>query len=108
MKLKSLISKPGLLKFFLISLYFHSALAEEFVVKDMRVEGLRRISEGTVFNYLPINVGDNVDETRIQEAIKSLYSEGLFDDISVKREGKVLVVVVVERPSIEAFSIDGN
>ena len=74
----------------------------------MRVDGLRRISEGTVFNYLPINVGDKVDETRIQEAIKSLYSEGLFDDISVKRDGKVLIIVVEERPSIEAFSIEGN
>jgi outer membrane protein insertion porin family len=82
--------------------------AEEFVVSDMRVDGLRRISEGTVFNYLPINVGDKVDETRIQEAIKSLYSEGLFDDISVKRDGKVLIIVVEERPSIEAFSIEGN
>ena len=108
MKLKSLISKPSLLKFFLISLCFHSALAEEFVVKDMRVEGLRRISEGTVFNYLPINVGDSIDEIRIQESIRSLYREGLFDDIEMKREDNTLVIVIKERPSIESFSIDGN
>ena len=105
---KNIIIKLALFAWVLIGIPVNTLFAEEFVVSDMRVEGLRRISEGTVFNYLPINVGDNVDETRIQEAIKSLYSEGLFDDISVKREGKVLVVVVVERPSIEAFSIDGN
>ncbi len=105
---KNIIIKLTLFTWVLIGIPVNILFAEEFVVSDMRVEGLRRISEGTVFNYLPINVGDNVDETRIQEAIKSLYSEGLFDDISVKREGKVLVVVVVERPSIEAFSIDGN
>ena len=105
---KNIIIKLTLFAWVLIGIPVNTLFAEEFVVSDMRVEGLRRISEGTVFNYLPINVGDNVDETRIQEAIKSLYSEGLFDDISVKMEGKVLVVVVVERPSIEAFSIDGN
>ena len=105
---KNIIIKLTLFAWVLIGIPVNTLFAEEFVVSDMRVEGLRRISEGTVFNYLPINVGDNVDETRIQEAIKSLYSEGLFNDISVKREGKVLVVVVVERPSIEAFSIDGN
>ena len=108
MKLKPLIIKSSLLKFLLISLYFHSALAEEFVVKDMRVEGLRRISEGTVFNYLPINVGDSIDEIRIQESIRSLYREGLFDDIEMKREDNTLVIVIKERPSIESFSIDGN
>ena len=97
---KNIIIKLTLFTWVLIGIPVTILFAEEFVVSDMRVEGLRRISEGTVFNYLPINVGDNVDETRIQEAIKSLYSEGLFDDISVKREGKVLVVVVVERPSI--------
>ena len=47
-----------------------SGLAEEFTVRDMRVEGLQRISEGTVFNYLPINVGDKIDEIRIQEAVR--------------------------------------
>ena len=82
--------------------------AETFKISDMRVEGLRRISEGTVFNYLPINVGDTVDEVRIQEAIRSLYSEALFDDISMKREGTILIIEVKERPSIEAFTIEGN
>ncbi len=81
---------------------------ESFVVRDMRVEGLQRISEGTVFNYLPINVGDTVDGTRIQEAIRALYDQALFDDIEMRRDGDILVIVVKERPSIEDFTIEGN
>ncbi len=83
-------------------------LQDSFVVRDMRVEGLQRISEGTVFNYLPINVGDTVDQVRIQEAIRALYSQSLFDDIEMRRDGDTLVVVVKERPSIESFTIEGN
>ena len=79
-----------------------------FVVRDMRVEGLQRISEGTVFNYLPINVGDTIDQVRIREAIRALYDQALFDDIEMRREEDTLIVVVRERPSIENFSIEGN
>ncbi len=79
-----------------------------FVVRDMRVEGLQRISEGTVFNYLPINIGDEVDGARVGEAIASLYRQGLFEDIEMRRDGNTLVIAVLERPSIESFEIEGN
>jgi outer membrane protein insertion porin family len=82
--------------------------AGEFVVKDMRVEGLQRISEGTVFNYLPVNIGDTVDGNRIGEAIRALYGQNLFDNIEMRRDNETLVIVVKERPSIESFEIDGN
>ncbi len=82
--------------------------AGDFVVKDMRVEGLQRISEGTVFNYLPVNIGDTVDSVRIGEAIRALYGQSLFDDIEVRRDEDTLVIVVKERPSIESFTIEGN
>lgn len=85
-----------------------TADAQEFTVSDMRVEGLQRISEGTVFNYLPINVGDRVDEQRLREAIRTLYEQDLFDDIELRRDGTVLVIAVRERPSIEDFTIEGN
>jgi len=81
---------------------------DSFVVSDMRVVGLQRISEGTVFNYLPINIGDTVDQVRIQESIRALYNQALFDDIEIRRDGETLVIVVKERPSIESFTIDGN
>jgi outer membrane protein insertion porin family len=85
-----------------------AALAEDFVVRDMRVEGLQRISEGTVFNYLPINIGDTVDDIRIQEAIRALYLQGLFEDVEFRRDGDSLIIAVKERPSIESFEIEGN
>ena len=85
-----------------------TAVADEFVVGDMRVEGLQRISEGTVFNYLPINIGDRVDEIRIQEAIRALYDQKLFDDIEMRRDERTLIIAVKERPSIEDFTIEGN
>jgi len=93
---------------FLLLLPLTSTAAGNFVVKDMRVEGLQRIAEGTVFNYLPINVGDSIDSVRIGEAIRALYGQNLFDDIEMRREEDTLVIVVKERPSIENFTIDGN
>ena len=84
------------------------AADESFIVRDMRVEGLQRISEGTVFNYLPINIGDEVDGVCVREAIRSLYQQSLFDDIEMRRDGNTLIIAVKERPSIESFQIDGN
>ena len=82
--------------------------ASEFVVGDIRVEGLQRISEGTVYNYLPVNIGDRLDERRVQESVRALFATGFFSDIEVRRDGATLVIVVLERPSIESFEITGN
>ncbi len=82
--------------------------AEEFTVGDSRVEGLQRISEGTVYNYLPVNIGDQLNQRRIQEAIRALFATGFFNDIELRRDGETLVVVVRERPSIESFELAGN
>ena len=80
----------------------------DFIVGDIRVEGLQRISEGTVYNYLPVNIGDRLDERHVQEAIRALFATGFFRDIEMRRDGATLVVVVAERPSIESFEITGN
>ena len=79
-----------------------------FTVGDIRVEGLQRISEGTIYNYLPVNIGDPLDQRRIQEAIRALFGTGFFSDIEMRRDGETLVVVVQERPSIESFEVTGN
>ena len=84
------------------------AQAGDFVVGDIKVEGLQRISEGTVYNYLPVNIGDRLDVRRQQEAIKALFGTGFFRDVELRRDGNTLVVVVLERPSIESFEIKGN
>lgn len=81
---------------------------DPFVVDDIRVEGLRRISPGTVFNYLPVSVEDRVDQQRIAEAIRALYATGFFQDVAMERDGDVLVVNLVERPAIARVEIFGN
>jgi outer membrane protein insertion porin family len=79
-----------------------------FTVGDIKVEGLQRVSEGTVFNYLPVNIGDSLTPQRVREAIRALYATGFFRDVQLRRNGTSLIVVVLERPSIEAFEITGN
>jgi outer membrane protein insertion porin family len=80
----------------------------DFTVSDIRIEGLQRVSEGTVYNYLPINIGDHLSPQRVREAIRALYATGFFRDVQMRRDGNTLVVVVLERPSIESFEITGN
>lgn len=86
-----------------------AAVAQDsFVVDDIRLEGLQRISAGTVFNYLPIQVGDRVTAERSAEAIRALFRTGFFNDVRIEREGATLVVSVVERPSIASVDFQGN
>ncbi len=79
-----------------------------FVVEEIRLEGLQRISEGTVYNYLPLDIGDRIDGRRVAEAIRALYATGFFQDVELRREGGSLIVAVMERPVIESFEIKGN
>ena len=85
-----------------------SADATAFTVGDIKVEGLQRISEGTVFNYLPVNIGDQLDARRVREALRALYATGFFRDVEINRDGNTLVIAVLERPSLESIEIKGN
>jgi outer membrane protein insertion porin family len=86
-----------------------SAVAlEPFVVSDIRIEGLNRISAGTVFNYLPINKGDRLTTEEAQQAIRALYGTKFFSDVELERDGSILVIKVTERPSIAKLTIRGN
>ncbi|MBK1703851.1 outer membrane protein assembly factor BamA [Halochromatium glycolicum] len=82
--------------------------AAEFDVADIRVEGLQRIAAGTIFNYLPVQVGDRVSDGITGNIIRTLYATGFFSDVRVEREGDVLIVVVRERPAIAQIDITGN
>ena len=82
--------------------------ADAFIVDDIRVEGLDRISAGAVFNYLPISVGDSVDDQRSRDAVRALYKTGFFKDVRLERDGDVLVVIVTERETITDITFDGN
>lgn len=81
---------------------------QSFTIEDIRVEGLQRVSAGTVFNYLPVKVGDQFDQKASAESIKALFRTGFFKDVKLEQDGNTLVVVVEERPSIAAVKIDGN
>ena len=85
-----------------------STAAEPFVVQDIKLEGLQRISAGTVFNYLPIKVGDRVDSKRTGEALRALYKTGFFRDVRIEKEGNSLVIFLHERPSIANIEFTGN
>ncbi|MGD8341603.1 MAG: outer membrane protein assembly factor BamA, partial [Gammaproteobacteria bacterium] len=82
--------------------------SDEWVVGDFRVEGNQSIQDGTVFTYLPINVGDTIDAQRVREAIRALYDTEFFQDIEFRRDGDTLVIAVFERPTIAEFTFDGN
>jgi outer membrane protein insertion porin family len=91
------------------ALLAHAALAfEPFVVKDIRVEGVQRTEAGTVFSYLPIKVGDRVDDEKASAAVKALYATGFFRDVRLESENGVLVVIVQERPTISKIDIAGT
>ncbi|GGY25574.1 outer membrane protein assembly factor BamA [Paludibacterium paludis] len=78
-----------------------------FVIKDIRVEGLQRTEAGTVFNYLPIKVGDTFSDEKASQAIKSLYATGFFNDVRVEVRDDVVIVGVAERPVIAQLTING-
>jgi outer membrane protein insertion porin family len=92
----------------MLAISAHAQDGTAFTVGDIRVEGLQRVTEGTVYNYLPINIGDALSPQRIREAVRALYDTGFFRDVELRREGNTLIVVVNERPTIESFEIKGN
>ena len=84
------------------------AIAEGFRVEDIRVEGLQRITAGTVFNYLTVKPGDRIDFDRTGDIVRELYKTGFFKDVRLEKFGNVLVVIVSERPAISEINFSGN
>ncbi|OJA06689.1 outer membrane protein assembly factor BamA [Halomonas sp. QHL1] len=84
------------------------AQAQSFDVSDIRVEGLQRVSAASVFNAFPVSANERVSEAQLAAAARDLFATGLFDDVSLAREGDVLVIQVVERPTIARLDISGN
>jgi len=84
------------------------AQTPNFRISDIRVEGLQRVSAGTVFSALPVRVGDSVNQSDIQNATRELFKIGFFADVAIERDGDVLVLVLKERPAINKIELDGN
>ena len=84
------------------------AHAQGFKIADIRINVLQRVSAGSVFGALPLNVGEQVDDQQLVESTRALFKTGFFQDIQLGRDGDVLVITVVERPSIASIDIEGN
>lgn len=99
-------------KLFLAALMAGAAMpaysAEPFVVEDIRVRGLQRVALGAALTYIPVRVGDTVNDSTIRNSIRSLYSSTHFDNVVVKRDGNTIIFEVSERPTISSITFDGN
>ena len=91
---------------FLLSLNLNAF--DEFLVSDIRIIGLQRVSTGSIFNVIPISVGDRIDIRKSNDIVRSLFSTEQFDDIQIGKDGNTLIITVVERPSISLIEISGN
>lgn len=83
-------------------------LASNFIIKDIRVEGLQRITPDTVFDYLPIKVGGEFTPTKGEEIIKNLFATGYFDDIQVEAQNDQVLLTVIERPIVDTIKVTGG
>ena len=103
-------SKILILLFTLASFFPSLVFSEEdkWLVEDIRISGLQRVSAGSIFNVMPISVGDNVDRYELRDAAKTIFKTGQFDDIQIGRDGNTLIISIVERPSIASIELDGN
>ena len=81
--------------------------ADSFIVKDIRIEGLQRVEPGTVFSYLPVQVGERFTPEKAADSIKALYATGFFRDVQIQAQGDVLIVIVDERPTISRIEFTG-
>ena len=100
--------KKLLLILVILSQFAVAAWADNFVVKNIKIEGLQRVTSSTVESYLPIKRGQTLSTAKTGAILKSLYKTGFFDDISLSRQGQTLVIHVTERPTIGKLDIKGN
>ncbi len=105
--------RPGIIGAVLAACLFAAATGagaqsfKAFVVKDIRVDGLQRTEPGTVFSYLPVKVGETMNEDKAQQAVRALFATGFFQDVRLEVENEVLVVIVQERPAIAQIDFTG-
>ena len=94
--------------FSLVTLITQLALAANFVITDIRIEGLQRVDASLAFQHLPLQVGDEADQRVLAAATRSLFKSGYFEDIALQRESGVLIVKLQERPAIASIALSGN
>ena len=100
------MKKLFILFFILITSNIHAF--DSFTVSDIRIVGLQRVSTGSIFNVIPISVGDEINQRKSSDIVKSLFLTEQFDDIEIGRDKTTLIISVKERPSISSIEITGN
>ena len=96
--------------FLFLTIFFFSNLvfSSSWIIEDIRISGLQRVSAGSIFAEIPVTIGDSIEQDEIIEISKSIFSTGQFDDIQIGREGNALLINLVERPTIDEIVIEGN
>jgi len=97
-----------LLAIFALLIFANPAWGERFIIEDIRVDGIQRISEGNIFSFIPVEVGDELTPGLARSTIRDLYQTGFFSDVELLRDGNTLIIDVKERPAISSISITGN
>ena len=98
-------------KFFiyiLVLFSFSASAFDEFLITDIRIVGLQRVSIGSIFTAIPVSVGDKMNQSKVSEISRALFSTAQFNDIQIGKDGNALIISVVERPSISSIELEGN
>jgi outer membrane protein insertion porin family len=102
---------PAMKKLFLCFLAFFSFAVnafDEFLITDIRIIGLQRVSIGSIFTAIPVSVGDKMNEGKVSEITRALFATAQFNDIQIGKDGNALIISVAERPSISSIELEGN
>jgi len=87
---------------------FSTSAFDEFLITDIRIVGLQRVSIGSIFTAIPVSVGDTMNQAKVSEITRALFSTAQFNDIQIGKDGNALIISVLERPSISSIELDGN
>ena len=100
------MKKFGLYLLAFITLYIHAF--DEFLITDIRIDGLQRVSIGSIFTAIPVSVGDKMDQGKVSEITRALFATSQFNDIQIWKDGNALLISVLEIPSISSIELEGN
>jgi len=94
--------------YFLAFISLSASAFEEFLITDIRIIGLQRVSIGSIFTAIPVSVGDKMSQSKVREISKALFATAQFNDIQIAKDGNALIISLLERPSISSIELEGN
>ncbi len=98
----------NLVLYFLAFISLSASAFEEFLITDIRIIGLQRVSIGSIFTAIPVSVGDKMSQAKVREISKALFATAQFNDIQIAKDGNALIISLLERPSISSIELEGN